>query len=478
MLPRAGRPLLIRRAALEAGGIHDVRIEYGRIAAIGGLTAGAGEVVQDAGGGALLPGLHDHHIHVAALAASLVSVHCGPPEITDGDAFAVRLNKPGSGWLRATGYHESVAGMLDAATLDRIVPNRPLRVQHRSGRMWFINSAGLETLLAHGRPPSGLERVGGRYTGRLFDEDVWLRQALKSEPPSFSEVGAMLTRVGVTGLTDMSPANDALMARHFAFEMENQSLPQRVLLAGGLSLTEADMAERLELGPAKLHLHEADLPFFDMATDFIRRAHERGRPVAIHCATEVELVFALAVLDDAGAEAGDRIEHASVAPDHAVVKISRLGLAVVAQPQFIHERGDRYRADVEERAWPYLYRLRAFLDADVSLCGGSDAPFGGADPWAAMAAAVSRRTSGGASIGESEALTPEQALDLYLRAPRDLTQRRRVAVGAPADLCLLDRPWAEARAALSASHVRACFIRGRRVFDRFDDRGCAERHIG
>src|SRR5687768_14469780 len=80
--------------------------------------------------------------------------------------------------------------------------------------------------------------------------------------------------------------------------------------------------------------------------------------------------------------------------------------------------------------------------------------------WASMAAAVSRLTRGGASIGESEALTPEQALDLYLSEPRALNRRRRVSVGAPADLCLLDRSWTAARNALASVQVRATFIDG------------------
>ena len=102
----------------------------------------------------------------------------------------------------------------------------------------------------------------------------------------------------------------------------------------------------------------------------------------------------------------------------------------------------------------------------MTLAAGSDAPFGNCDPWASMTAAVSRHTDNGASIGESEALTPEQALDLFLRDPKALNRRRRLAVGAPADLCLLDRSWASARAALSSAYIRATFIDGRLIFDR------------
>jgi predicted amidohydrolase YtcJ len=449
--------VLIKGAELELGATGDVRIDGGKIVAIGRLRAERGEDVIDAHGGLLLPGLHDHHIHCAALAASLESVMCGPPEVTDAEDFARRLSVPGSGWLRATGYHESVAGMLDRRMLDRIVPDRPLRVQHRSGRMWFFNSAGLALLPADA--PAELDSD----TGRLFDADAWLREVLRSTPPSFAHIGTMLARAGVTGITDMSPSNDAVMAQHFGAEQAGGAFPQRVLLAGKIDPGGAFPAG-VTPGPAKLHLHEADLPTFENTTAFIRAAHAAGRAVAVHCATEVELVFTLAAFAEAGAERGDRIEHASVAPDTAVAEIARLGLAVCSQPHFLAERGAAYRADVSPEDQPILYRLRAFLDAGVTLCGGSDAPFGAADPWASMAAAVARD----AAFGADEALSPEQALDLYLRDPEALDRRRRVLPGAPADLCLLDRPWAEAREALSAERVRATFIAGRIVHQRVD----------
>jgi predicted amidohydrolase YtcJ len=36
----------------------------------------------------------------------------------------------------------------------------------------------------------------------------------------------------------------------------------------------------------------------------------------------------------------------------------------------------------------------------------------------------------------------------------------------PADLCLLDRSWAEARTALSAAYVRTTIVDGKRIYDR------------
>ncbi len=446
--------MLIRNAEIWRLGKGDVRIAEGRIAAIGRLEPKLGEAVLDARGGALLPGLHDHHIHLTALAARRASVPCGPPEVNDAAALAKALARPGIGWLRGIGYHECVAGMLDRHRLDAMTSDRPVRIQHRSGRMWFLNSMALDLL--PGDAP-GLDRS----TGRLFDEDSWLRQALGSVPPCFASVSAELATFGITGITDMSPANDPAMARHFARERDEDRLRQNYLMAGTLALDEATCI-------AKLHLHENALPDLDDCTAFVRAAHERGRPVAVHCTTETELVFALAAIEDAGVLRGDRIEHGSILPDHLLDELVRLDLRVVVQPHFIAERGDQYLCDVDPCDVPLLYRLRSLAEAGIVMASGSDAPFGEPDPWAAMRAAVGRTTRGGMVMGAHEALTPEAALALFLADPADLTSERRIEAGAAANLCLLDRPWRVARDRLSAVDVRTTWVDGSIVHDRVD----------
>ena len=461
--------MLIRDAEVWGVGPADLRIAKGHIAAIGQLAALPGEPVIEARGGTLLPGLHDHHIHLAASAARAASIFCGPPEVADAAALAVRLAAAsGTGWLRGVGYHESVMGLPDAAMLDGLVADRPLRIQHRGGRMWLLNSRALAELLELEAPPSGLERDNGRFTGRLFDADDWLRKALGSAPPPLDDLSRNLARLGVTGITEMSPRNARAEAGWLADEVERGALVQRVLLAGSLDLAGAPPSLHWQLGPAKLHLHDAALPDFDETVTFVGKAHAQGRALASHCTTETELVFTLAAVAEAGSLAGDRIEHAGIASDEHIAQIASMGLAIVSQPHFIFERGDQYRGAVDPRDQPLLYRLASFRRAGVSLAAGSDAPFGSLDPWAALAAAISRRTREREIMGADEALTAEQALALYLADPSDLTRQRSLDVGVAADLCLLDRPWSAAREALSSSLVRATIIDGRIVHDRID----------
>lgn len=460
--------MLITRAEVGGRGPCDVRIQGPRIAAIAAaLEPRPGEERLDAAGGALLPGLHDHHLHLFALAAARRSVRCGPPEVRDGPALGAALARaragtPSDRWIRAVGYHESVAGEIDRKALDGWLADRAVRVQHRSGALWILNSEGVRRLQLADADHPGIERdVRGVPTGRVFRADAWLRERLgPGEIPSLSEVGALLAAYGVTGLTDATPTNGAQELRLFCEAAAAGDLPQRLLLMGTPELPEPG-EPRLSRGAVKLVLDEARPTAFEALCDAVAGAHAADRPVAIHCVTRSELVLAVAALAAAGPRSGDRIEHAAVAPPETLSLLASLRVTVVTQPNFVAERGDAYRADVAPADLPFLYRCRGFLDAGVPTGGGTDAPFGNPDPWAAMRAAVERRTPSGCLLGDRERIGPERALALFTSPPgAPGAAPRRVAVGAPADLCLLARPWSEARSRLDAGDVSATFCNG------------------
>jgi predicted amidohydrolase YtcJ len=277
-------------------------------------------------------------------------------------------------------------------------------------------------------------------------------------------VGRQLAENGVTGATDATPGNAAAELGLFAEAVATGALPQRLVVMGSPSLPEPS-DPRIERGAVKIVLAEHDLPAFDTLCDEIAQAHASARPVAVHCVTRAELVLAVGAFAAAGARAGDRIEHASIAPPDVVKLLADLPLTVVTQPNFVRERGDAYAVEVESGDRPWLYRCRGFDDAAVPLGGGTDAPFGEPDPWAAMRAAVDRRTAGGLRVCPAEALDPERALALFTtRADAPGAAPRRVEVGAPADLCLLDRPWSRARERLSRELVAATIRDGRLLY--------------
>ncbi len=467
--------MLIRNADVD-GRLADVSVAGGRIMDIRPVAqapaSAAIDDVIDAAGGALLPGLHDHHLHLFGLAAARYSIACGPPSVSTEPALHDTLRRAAAGrgdaWLRGVGYHESVAGDIDRDWLDVIVPDRPIRIQHRSGRLWILNSQALARLPASASSP--LERRGGRLTGRLYDADPWLREQLGSDFPPLAEVCRELATYGITGLTDASVSNDRRSFAHLDELVRTGVIPQTLNIMGDASLSGIGGiggiggSGRIVAGAFKLHLHEHALPELSSTAREVAAAHDAGRVAAFHCVTQAELVYALAVLEEAGPLSGDRLEHAAMVSPELLPEIARRGLTVVTQPHFIWERGDQYQRDIPVSEHDWLYRCASWNRAGVPLAAGSDAPYGSPNPWVAMQAAIERRTRAGHVLGESEALQPEQALSLYLSPLQNPGGNpRRLQTDAVADLCLLDRPWREARNDLSAVTVRSVICEGRIV---------------
>lgn len=452
--------LLIRRAEVQ-GRVVDVRVDGATVVEVGAdLPRPSGARVVDARGGALLPGLHDHHLHLLATAAARTSVRVGPDDVAGPTGLAEALRRadgalPPGRWLRAVGYHDAVAGDLDREALDALVPHRPARVQHRSGARWTLNSAAIDALGLERDAHPGLERVDGRLTGRLHRSDDWLRERLPADGgPHLAPLGADLRRLGVTGVTDATPFPDRSGLDALAGAVGAGDLPLRVVAMGGPALAGTAFPAVLEQGPVKIVIDDGSYPSLDELHEQMALAHRHHRPVAVHCVTRVALVLALAAWKAAGSRAGDRVEHGSVVPPELHATIAGLGLTVVTQPGFVAERGDQYAAEVDSDDLPHLYPCRSLLRAGIAVGGSTDAPYTDIDPWAAMRAAVSRRTRSGARLGASEAVEARRALRLFLGEPhRPGGPPRTVAVGQRADLCLLGVPLADALGRLRADDV-------------------------
>lgn len=430
--------MLIRRATLLDGTVTHIRLGA-HIDEVGGnLVAGRGERVLDARGGTVLPGLHDHHVHVRSAASAPDSVAAGPPAVNTKDQLAQALSNATrgiDGWIRAVGYHDSVAGELDRAALDKFAPSIPVRVQHRSGTLWILNSAGLLRLGIVDHPD-----------GRLRSADRW-SEALRRET-DLTELSGRLIAAGVTGVTDATPDLDsddvaALSAAHERGEFR----PRMHFLSPGKKILYDD---RLDL---------------DALTDWITIQHTAGRPVAVHCVTAAQLVVTIAALRASGSHPLDRIEHAAVVPDENLADIADLRLTVVTQPNFVVERGDQYLAEVPAAEHRQLWRVASLLNANIEVALSTDTPFGRADPWVAMRAAVHRTTPRGTILGAAERISARRAVTMFLGRPDMPGRARAVKAGQPADLCVLTHPPAAALSELDAGMVAATIIGGEVAYE-------------
>lgn len=465
--------MIVKNAALAPDQVCDLRFENGCISSIGNnLTPAPAESCFDAQARALLPGLHDHHMHFLAYAASLNSVECGAPDLQlHSELFKflsaqVALHPDD---LRAIGYHEGNQDLMDRHWLDTVSATVPIRVQHRTGRLWIYNSAALARLLdvqAGTDFPEGVERdARSELTGRFFHVDDWLRSHYPHVIPDIALASKTLASYGVTGFTDAGPDNDNATWQLLKQAQRDGQLKQRVMMMGKPELHFSG-DDFLQLGACKIYLKESALPDYDHLCTAIKEQHARHRAVAFHCVTAVELHYALAALTDCGARSGDRIEHASICDDEALAMIKQLDVTVVSQPNFIAERGDRYLDNVPVDEQQFLYRARAFLDRGIAFAGSTDAPFGKANPLLCMQAAVRRQTPSGAVLNIEEALSAEQALLLFSGTSENPgAPRRYLTPGEPADCCLLNADWDSLRKlGTAAPAVYATWISGELVY--------------
>jgi predicted amidohydrolase YtcJ len=431
--------MLIKRARLLDGTVTDIRVGE-KIDEMGDdLVAEPREGVLQAGGGTVLPGLHDHHVHVRSAASALDSFTVGPPGVSTKDQLTQLLSNasPGAdGWIRAVGYHESVAGELDRDALDAFLRYIPLRIQHRSGALWILNS---EALARVGLPE--------HPDGRLRSADRGWSEALQHRETDLAELSRRIIATGVTGVTDATPDLDADdMVSLLVAHRHGEFRPGLRFLAPGKMILQDD---RLDL---------------DALTDWIIGQHNAGQPVAVHCVTAAQLVVTIAALRAAGSHPLDRIEHAAVVPNDNLADLAELGLTVVTQPNFVAERGDQYLTDVPAADHHELWRVDSLLKAEVPVALSTDMPFGHGDPWTAMRAAVHRTTLSGAVLSPDERVAARTALTMFLGHSDRPGRARTVEVGQPGDLCVLNEPPETVLAELDAGMVAATIIGGRLVY--------------
>lgn len=456
--------LVIRDAEINGVPAMDCRIEGGRIVELGhALRPGPRDDVLDGHGGALIPGLADHHIHLTALAAWRASLDLTdiPP---DAVADALRSAHPDAGgWVRAVGYDDTVHGDLTRDSLDSWLPTVPLRVQHRSGALWVLNSTGLAVLSAETSPHPGIEREpAGRPTGRIWRADDWLRDRLPSRPPSLRAIGRELASYGITHIADATPDADGTVARLLADAVENEDLLQHLAVMS--AVPPQSRHHRLTAGPVKLIVADHQAPDLNELTDGITAAHAHGRPVAVHCVSRPALALTLAALEHAGGHDGDRIEHCAVTDLATAQVLAQRRIRVVTQPTLVTRRGDIYRQHADDTDREDLWRYATLLHAGVTVAPSSDAPYGDPDPWACLRAATSRRTCSGHTLGPHERVSADIALAGMQSELDDPGGRpRTVRPSAPADLVLLDRPLRHALRDPGPGCVRATIIDGRPV---------------
>lgn len=421
------------------------------------------DYLLDGKGQVMLPGMIDAHVHVMGIGLGLLTLDLWDTTSLDEALTRIRQfaeENPGRPWILGRGWNQEKWGLgrfPTAAELDSAVADRPVWLERADGHAAWANTMAIERagVTAKTADPAGgriIRDASGRPQGVFIDRASDLVSKVVPAPRpkerdlALAEAQKSLIARGVTAVADMgtSPADwetyrragDAgrLKLRIMAYADSIETLE---LMAGpgpGPWLYD----DRLRMGGVKIYLDGAlgsrgaalKAPYADEPTtrglplltpaqlrNLMSRAAMDGFQTAVHAIGDAANAEVLSAIEElAESYEGDRrwrIEHAQIIDPADIPMLGQHGVIASVQP--LHQTSDRLMAEARlgpdrlEGAYPW----RSIIAAGGRLAFGSDAPVEPADPFAGMAAAISRTDADGQPFGgwfPSQAVSREVAL--------------------------------------------------------------------
>jgi len=416
----------------------------------------------DGKGKVMVPGMIDAHVHVMGMGLAALTL-----DLTDTTSLEGALAKikafaeanQGRPWIIGRGWNQEKWGLgrfPTAAELDAVVSDRPVWLERVDGHAAWGNTAAIKAagVTAKTADPAGgriIRDAAGAPAGVFVDGATALVDKVVPPPRpqdrdlALAKAQDVLLAKGVTAVADMgtSPrdwetfrrAGDVgrLQIRIMSYADSMDTLE----LIAGAEPTVWLYDDRLRMGGIKLYLDGAlgsrganlKAPYADdhathglpllspsQLRNLMSRAAMGNFQTAVHAigdAANAEVLSAVEELSDTyNGDRRWRIEHAQIIDPADLAKLGQHG--VIASMQPLHQTSDRLMA--EARLGPDrlagAYAWKSILKVGGRLAFGSDAPVEPADPWAGMAAAISRTGADGQPFGgwfPQEAVTREQA---------------------------------------------------------------------
>lgn len=414
---------------------------------------GAKTKIIDCGGKTVVPGFNDAHCHPLALAASLLSVDCGPRFARSIDELQARIRQRAEQtakgeWIRATGYNEFYLAERrhpNRWDLDQAAPDRPVKLSHRSGHACVLNSLALKLLgICRETPePWGgiIERdlELGDPNGLLFEMNPYVERLMPPLSDEEMERGMALANEewlshGITSLQDATWSDSLKRWQTLRGFKERGRLCPRVSMMIGTEdiadikefegeglLMETEPGATLRLGGVKIVLHTTtgrlNPPQEDL-NNLACQVHQAGLQLAFHVIEESEVEAAISALEYALLQTPKRdhrhrLEHCSVCPPPLVKRLKNIQAVVVTQPSFIYYSGERYVATVPASEFNWLYPIGSLLGSGLKVAASSDSPVVPSNPFIGLYAAVTRTAETGQALLPQEGIPTLKALEMY-----------------------------------------------------------------
>jgi len=419
----------------------------------------------DGKGQTVIPGFFDAHGHVMGMGFGALTL-----DLSDTTSLAEALAKisqyaadnPGRQWIIGNGWNQEAWGLgrfPTAAELDAVVADRPVFLSRVDGHAVWVNGAAMAAagISSATKSPGGgsIEKSGGKPTGIFVDTAMDLFDAAIPAPKpvdrdvALSKAQDILLASGVTSIADMGTtmqdwqsfrrAGDKgrLKVRIISYAAEIENM---IAIAGpGPSPWLYD--DHLRLAGVKLYIDGAlgsrgallKKPYADKAGESglamlssaqlknkMSRAAMDGFQTAVHAIGDQANDDILSAIEELRyTYKGDRrwrVEHAQIVDPADIGRFAATGTIASMQP--VHQTSDRLMAEARLGTDRLVgaYAWQSLLASGAKLAFGTDVPVESPNPFAGLAAAMTREDAAGQPFGgwmPKEKLSREQAWNAY-----------------------------------------------------------------
>jgi predicted amidohydrolase YtcJ len=419
----------------------------------------------DGKGQTVIPGFFDAHGHVMGMGFGALTL-----DLSDTSSLAEALAKisqyaadnPGRQWIIGNGWNQEAWGLgrfPTAAELDAVVADRPVFLSRVDGHAVWVNGAAMAAagISSATKSPGGgsIEKSGGKPTGIFVDTAMDLFDAAIPAPKpvdrdvALSKAQDILLASGVTSIADMGTtmqdwqsfrrAGDKgrLKVRIISYAAEIENM---IAIAGpGPSPWLYD--DHLRLAGVKLYIDGAlgsrgallKKPYADKAGESglamlssaqlknkMSRAAMDGFQTAVHAIGDQANDDILSAIEELRyTYKGDRrwrVEHAQIVDPADIGRFAATGTIASMQP--VHQTSDRLMAEARLGTDRLVgaYAWQSLLASGAKLAFGTDVPVESPNPFAGLAAAMTREDAAGQPFGgwmPKEKLSREQAWNAY-----------------------------------------------------------------
>ena len=381
-------------------------------------------VIKDVAGASILPGLGDAHVHFAATGFLETALDCSDvktvAELLELIGKAAQDKPQGQlilGFRLQTLRDNRFPSLQE---LTRVAPNHLVYIRHITGHGSFANYRTLEWLGFSADRPGVVLNEKDEPTGYLIAQATQVATqriyALNATQVGYAQAFMAGAKRAVSKGCTTLHALDDLEAVEALLKIESE-LPLRVIpyaqsfdidavqalgvkriggchgsaLDGDFDMYTAALSGAYQGFPDRLGMLYHDTDFLE---DFVLRAHQRGFQCAFHAVGDRAVEQALTAYEKAQQHfprlnARHRIEHAQMIQENHMERIYQAGVVMSLQPSFNYMWDHHsYLEWLEETRVLKVDYLQSWLDAQVTITGGSDSTVTELSPMLGIHAAV------------------------------------------------------------------------------------------